>query len=184
MLRTHSSRKKKKDGPQNYDKSKEKKASTRKKNKSSKPGSRRQYNNTHTRSDVVDSQSECDIVETVSVQDTVCHGDKQASDDVMAENQSNEQAARTERMSEWKFKGLHKLFRGKSKKESQRKSSNGKSREVRSPPGGKCESGRPSVDLVCKRDLISDSSTLSGIESVSDTSWQISELSEHISRNT
>ena len=70
------------------------------------------------------------------------------------------------------------------KEKSQRKSSNRKSREVRSPPGGRRESGRPNVDLVCKRDLISDSSTLSGIESVSDTSWQISELSEHILRNT
>ena len=73
-------------------------------------------------------------------------------------------------MRKGKFKDLHKLFRGKSKKESQRKSSNGKSREVRSPPGGGYERGRPNVDLVCKRDLISDSSTFSGIESVSDTS--------------
>ena len=78
-------------------------------------------------------------------------------------------------MSKGKFKGLHKMFREKSKKGSQRISSYRKSREDRSPPGGGYETGRPNVDLVCKKDLINDSSSLPGIESVSDTSWQISE---------
>ena len=145
---------------------------------------------------MVDSQSECEKVETVSVQDSVCHGGKQASDGGMAEKQSRNHAAITEiniteavnkeelflysacsdskdiydKMSKGKFKGLHKLFREKSKKGSQRISSYRKSREDRSPPGGGYETGRPNVDLVCKKDLISDSSSLPGIESVSDTS--------------
>ena len=45
---------------------------------------------------MVDSQSKCEKVETVSVQDYVCHGDKQASDGGMTEKQSNNNAAITE----------------------------------------------------------------------------------------
>ena len=200
--------------------SKEEKVSKKKQKKSSGPqwlrGIRKRFHKTPTGSDMVDSQSECDKVETVSIQDSECGDDKQASDDVTGDDQ----AARTEiiitqaadqeemyldsvcpdpkvvidevkaeesevsddKISKRKFKGLHKLFRGKSKKGSQRKSSSRKSREKfgRSAPGGSCESGLLDVDAATKRDLLSDNSTLSDIDSVSDTSLAVSEHSEHL----